>query len=401
MAYDIHWDILKPIDFAGNVWRSFDKGRARADKDATQRAASAFARDPGNQEARAKLYGLNPALAAGMEDQAYEQSERRRTSEFRGAYGDYLMDRSRAQPGPVNALSGVAGPPSLRQPTAFGAAPDAAQAAPAGGNALLGATSAFAPVAPPARPTAENALLPSMTGQNALAPPMPVVPPSFERMVRADPEKFLTFEGRRLDMDEARLKQMLNLSNMQMQLLGGVHDDASLQRAKEQARQLARQFDFPTDAVDAVPDTYTPELVRSLQMQGMDTTKQLLQVVRENKLDWDIEDDQDDNERADRNTNSQIGYRDASIADRRERTRIARERPAGRGATARTPAARAPSKSSVIGGIMAKQVRGERLTPAEEGVMSQHGGVKYPDGTVIEMPNGDTKVVRGGRLVSE
>jgi hypothetical protein len=55
----------------------------------------------------------------------------------------------------------------------------------------------------------------------------------------------------------------------------------------------------------------------------------------------------------------------------------------------------------VLGGIIAKQARGEKLTPGEEGVMSQHGGVKYPDGTVIEMPNGETKVVRNGRLVSE
>jgi hypothetical protein len=396
MGYDIQWNLLgAPVDVAGRMWKSFEEGRALRDKHDTRKFASAFAADPTDQKARTRLYGLNPTLAAGIEDQAYEQSERKRAAEFRGAYGEHLLERTQRQP--VNALGGPPGPASLRQPGAFGAAPEAV---PAQGSAL----SAFAPAAAPARPTAENALLPPMSAQPLLAEPAMAPPPSssFERMVRADPEKFLTFEGKRLDIDAARLKQMLSLSNAQMQLLGGVHDDASLQRAKEQARQLARQFNFPTDSVDAVPDTYTPELVRSLQMQGMDTQKQLIQVVRENKLDWDIEDDQEDNERADLEAGSRIDYREGSLADRRERTRIARERPRP---AARGSAARAPTKATVVGRLIDKQARGQKLTPQEQAVLDTHGSTKggetYTEGTVIEMPDGTTKVRRGGKWVKE
>jgi hypothetical protein len=74
-------------------------------------------------------------------------------------------------------------------------------------------------------------------------------------------------------------------------------------------------------------------------------------------------------------------------------------------AAPKAAAARAPTKSGVIGRLLDKQSRGQPLSAAESQVLSEHGSSRpkdtYLDGTVIEMPDGSTKVRKNGKWVAE
>lgn len=154
-------------------------------------------------------------------------------------------------------------------------------------------------------------------------------PSAAQRAMRADPEAFLKYRGAQLDLTAKQLKGYRDLNDTGMQILGGVHDDASLQAAKAQARQLYQNNGMDTATIDAIPDQYSPELVRDLQMRGMDTAHQLSTVARENKLNWDMADDQEDNDRADRLAGSMIEDRNARREFTRQRVQIAREKAGG------------------------------------------------------------------------
>ncbi|HZG10162.1 MAG TPA: hypothetical protein VEZ70_14395 [Allosphingosinicella sp.] len=228
---------------------------------------------------------------------------------------------------------------------------------------------------------------------------------AFARYARIDPEGAM--KARRYEREERHgdvklsreeIQRHSDINDEQLQILGGVTDQATWDAARAAQARLAQRFGIDPDDVDDLPEVYSPQFVESVRLSALGAKERVDALRNNRKLDWDIEDDEHDNRRADRETDSRITYRSASLDDRRERTRIAREKPVRQPAAARE---RPPSKSSVVGGILAKQARGERLSPSEQGVLDQHGGVKYPDGTVVEMPNGDTKVVRNGRLVSE
>jgi hypothetical protein len=80
--------------------------------------------------------------------------------------------------------------------------------------------------------------------------------------------------------------------------------------------------------------------------------------------------------------------------------RSAQARAARGGGAARPP--KGPTKTSIIGALLQKQARGEALSPSEQTVLTQYGGAKnnYPDGTIIEMPDGSTKEMKNGRWVN-
>lgn len=158
-----------------------------------------------------------------------------------------------------------------------------------------------------------------LTGNGSFAQPRGNVPAEAgpspqERAMRADPEKYLSFQGKRLDITADQLKGYRDLNDTAMQLLGGVNDQASYDRAKEQAKAIYAQNGADPSVIDKLPPEYSPEVVKSLQMQGMDTAHQLLQVARENKINWDEYDDQVDNERADKSLQELSGYREQRIA---------------------------------------------------------------------------------------
>jgi hypothetical protein len=227
---------------------------------------------------------------------------------------------------------------------------------------------------------------------------------AIDRAAHADPEKFITFQGKRLEATKTDLGNAISLHNMSMQLLGGVHDQASYDQAKASARSLYAQYGKDFDSLN-LPDAYSPELVHDLQMQGMDTSKQLSAIARENNVDSQIEDRQGRLEEYTRHNQA--------TENNQRRGQDMRANGTGKPAVPK-----APTPTTVIGAIMAKQARGEQLTPAEAKTYNEyrtakakptggHGGgqstglsrpqnrAEYdaiPSGTRFVDPNGNVRV---------
>jgi hypothetical protein len=137
-------------------------------------------------------------------------------------------------------------------------------------------------------------------------------PTAEQRAARADPEGYLTFQGKQLDIKADQLKTYRDLNDTAMQIVSGVHDQATYDQAKQVARKLYEQHGMNLDEL-GLPDQYSPEVVRDLQMRGMDTAQQLQAVARENKLDLDAMNIQEDNQRADRAQQDLRQYRQQRI----------------------------------------------------------------------------------------
>jgi hypothetical protein len=141
-------------------------------------------------------------------------------------------------------------------------------------------------------------------------------PTAEQRAVSANPEGYLSFQGKQLGISAEQLKQYRDTNETAMQLLSGVHDQASYDQAKTVAKNLYAQHGLNIDEM-GLPPEYSPETVRDLQMRGMDTAHQVQAIARENKLNWDEYDDQQDNERADKSLQDLSGYREQVIDARR------------------------------------------------------------------------------------
>lgn len=152
-------------------------------------------------------------------------------------------------------------------------------------------------------------------------------PSPWEQYVRYDPQGALDLRATTQDWQGDQFKMARDLNEGVLQILGGVYDQASYERGKNKARALYGRHGVNLQDFQ-LPDEYSPELIRSLQMEAMDTRHQLDTVRRERKLEWDIEDDQLDNERMDRNTDSLIETREDRLAEyernNRERSGIQR-----------------------------------------------------------------------------
>jgi hypothetical protein len=133
-------------------------------------------------------------------------------------------------------------------------------------------------------------------------------PDAESRLVRADPEGFLTFRGKQLDMTAKQLKSINDLHNSAMQILGGVHDQESYDAAKQRIGSLYGDVGLDASALK-LPDTYSPDTIHGLQMEGMDTSKQLAAIARENRVKIYGANTEADNARADRNLRSLETYR--------------------------------------------------------------------------------------------
>ena len=114
--------------------------------------------------------------------------------------------------------------------------------------------------------------------------------------VRLDPEGAIDFRASTTDWRKDQFEVASKLNEGVLQILGGVYDQQSYERGKNKARALYGRIGIPFEDLN-LPDEYSPELVRSLQMEAMDTRHQLDTLRKERKTNWDIEDDQIDNDR--------------------------------------------------------------------------------------------------------
>lgn len=144
------------------------------------------------------------------------------------------------------------------------------------------------------------------------------------RLAQADPAQAYAIEERERKMraDDLELQHKLNAATGR--LLAGIHDQASYDAAIGRARKMFSRFGENLDDY-GVPPVYDPDTVQALRMQTLDVDRQLAAERGAKRLEWDIEDDQLDNERADRNTDSVINSRDASTAQGWQRVGIQRE----------------------------------------------------------------------------
>lgn len=259
-----------------------------------------------------------------------------------------------------------------------------------------------------------NALMTAPTGSVA-NPAQPTADVGArERLIRADPEKFLSFEGKRLDLTDQQLKSYRDLNNMAMQLLGGVHDQATYDAAKQRALQLYSSYGHDAgEFISGLPAEYAPELVETLRLQGMETDKQMLAIARENRLEWDIEDDRLDNERADENAASQRAYRERRLSQFDEAERGRNQR-GNRGRSGNRGGGKGPgSPAALYTDIMDKWRKGGTPNARELEFVKKYeartgktarrgrgsGGGTRPNEAVARGPNGEKLVVRNGRWV--
>ena len=160
----------------------------------------------------------------------------------------------------------------------------------------------------------------------AQAPSGDAMSSAWERYARADPGGAIDYSKHLASLDKSQFEMTQHLSNEGFKIIAGVHDQASYDQAKQRAVALYGQYGMNLEHLN-LPDQYTPELGRDLQMQAMNTHSQVEVAARQKKLEWDEEDDRLDNSRADRNTDSLITDRtsreartgrntDSMIADR-------------------------------------------------------------------------------------
>jgi hypothetical protein len=126
---------------------------------------------------------------------------------------------------------------------------------------------------------------------------------AFARLAAADPQAAMAYQARERAATKEQIAIFHDVNRQALQMLGGVRDQASYDAAKTRAAALYGRYGLTLDEYN-LPDEYSPETVRGLMMQAIDTDKQLSQLRADRKLDADIADDEADNARADRNADS-------------------------------------------------------------------------------------------------
>lgn len=277
-----------------------------------------LASDPNNADALAGLAQVAPEELYRFQAAHRTQTDWNRGENFRGALSSYLTGQGGAQP---NAL-GQGGPPQMapdalasvgrgavKPPTDMPGAdgPQSTRNQNVSGN--LGAVAAGAPdvLAPPTDASPEIVVQ---------ARPLPVAPrsarapggPGWDAVVRADSQASLKASHDLYSDREDQIKDWQHVSQTGMRMLSGATDQDSYDRAKLAARHV---FDAYGVGFPELPEDYSPENIRSVQMAQLDIEDQIKAALQERKFDWQRTDAELDNSRADRNTNSQIEDRDA------------------------------------------------------------------------------------------
>jgi hypothetical protein len=316
----IDFSLLQTPNFAQAALGGWQAGQALAANRRKDAALKMLTARPDDPDAIQSLAAVDPASARTYIDYRSKADANRRATEFRGTLADWMMARKNGgapQPAalgspPTSSPTLNADPtaPALGGPTVAGPAlgPTTAASAPALGAQPTGQPQG--PLAPaPALGDAPSAAPPRNLATAAADGPIPESV-AYERMVRADPEGALKAEAAQGKVTKQDVDVWQAVNSASLQLMGGVHDQASYDAAKAQGHLLHQRFGVGQDAL-ALPDKYDPEVVHGLMMQAMDVGRQLAAIRAQHKLDWDIEDDQIDNARADRNVDSEIHHRTA------------------------------------------------------------------------------------------
>ena len=310
----IDWSALRPqADLGAVVSQNYQRGRA-------QGALGALARDPNNADALAGLASSAPDELYRFQSAHRTQADWNRGENFRGALSTYMTGQGGAQPNalaraapvamapdalgsmaprpvaPPTDMPGADGPQSTRQQNVPGTLGAYAAAAP----------DALAPDLPPE--IVVQGRLPAMSPAPVARARMAPGGDGWDAVVRADPQAAIKTSHDLYSDREDQLKDWQHVSQTGMRMLSGATDQASYDRAKLAAQHVFEAYGvgFPD-----LPEDYSPENIRSVQMAQLDIEDQIKAALQERKFDWQRTDDELDNSRADRNTSSQIQDRDA------------------------------------------------------------------------------------------
>lgn len=345
-------------DFGTAFQQGFDRAQQNARQLRQDGALNALARDPEDAEARGALWAANPSVAAAYEASAHKRSEADRATSARGALSDWMLSESSARanalamPTRGNGALSVQGP-ALRQT-----------------NALL---------APPSQSIDVHRPSPAASAITAASAGAGQVPAqgtdAWERYVRADPSGAMKTVLDRANLTKAQNEAMFTQMDMIARLARGAVDQETYTAALRQAE--GRGMD-----VSSLPQEFNPDAVNAIELQALTAKDWLSEQRALRKQDWDIEDDQADNERADRDTDDRISDR----AARRGLTARGQNLTDARGRRGQDMTDKRVRESAGFRGSPGKPSK-----PAAGNVAAE--------GTVIQNAQGKRMVKRGGQWV--
>lgn len=283
-----NWQILQPVDVGGQIQKGIALGEQQREKREVRNALAQYAAAPTDAAPINALMQYAPEMALRLRgEQRTEQT---------------YQDGQRFN----KAVAGFYG---AQQP---------------------------APGNPAAPPQAE--------GQPPAASPRDK---AFLEMMAIDPVKAMKIDSEARNQVVEKLKGLDDVYDVAISRLGGATDENSYQMM---LKDLAQRFQpFGYDISTIAPANYPgPEGIRSLLQSALDAKEQLAMLDRRDRLEWDQEDDQRDNARADREANNRIETRNRGATNAERRTTIAETRPAPRGSKAPKVTATNPATGEII-----------------------------------------------------
>lgn len=311
----INWSLLGQQTNPGDA---FVAGFERA---ATRSALSQVMQGSDDPRAWGVLSQFAPEMAMRAQNHRYQQDERQRVANARGALSDYVLGNG--TPGPL----GVALPSNPAAAGVVAPAPGAPVADPPAStpSALSPGAGVLSGAAPAPQPSALGALAPApaalqpVAASSAELAPKPGEDP-WSRAVRLDPEAALEIQGRqfqnqrqRVQLTQDQFELLRDTNEDTLRLLGGIEQVPEAQRpaawraAIGEAQSLYGRIGI--DVTDRLPAEYDPVAYDRLMRAALKTRDRFAVMNAENRLDWDIEDDEIDNRRADRGMDSLEQYR--------------------------------------------------------------------------------------------
>lgn len=248
-------------------------------------ALGTLASDPGNIEARSRVYSHDPRLAMQIEEDA-------RQREFRSALSDYVGTGHTGEP-QRNALAPFAQPthPPQRDDNAAG------------------------PITRPATDMSAPPTEPAAPDMSFLGEPQSQEDTAFLRMLRTDPERAVKIQSAMRDNFMDKIQAESDFYRIAVDTLGRVTDEAGWQAGLQ---RLAPMVDAIGGDLSTIPANYPgPEAVQALMERALPIKERLDYLLRQANYEAD-------NARADRNAESLISTREARLTEY-ERTNRARE----------------------------------------------------------------------------
>lgn len=280
----VNWNLLHTPDIGNALLSGFERGREVKRKHETESALAAYAKNPGDTGALNALMALDPDKAMRLSDWQHKEQGYRRDDEFRSALSEYGGAGGfghRVESGPNRTIyqNPNNGEPPAGMPNALmpGSAPD-----------VSASSDASAPTAAADSTSAKDR--------------------AFLRMWEADPAKAMEIDSKLRDQALERMKVANEAYGFAIQNLANVSDEASYQAVRNGF--LKQVEPLGVDIAAQIPDRYPgPDGVRSLLMRAVSAKDQIAALNQQDRTSAYIDNLEEDNDRADRDTDSRISDR--------------------------------------------------------------------------------------------